>query len=296
MIKREQNLTKYLAGWEVDFEDMEEAKRFLQTHAVDRKGFDFFKTVNFALELKMTKQGTIDCFEYQPGGYIKKKAEDIRLPDIDWEEHKLFFLKKSTVGQHAVGGEKPPGLELPYHPNLKTSFQYMGCIDGTDPYFQWVDTPELHILFPVYECNFGIYLDWNEPNHPVVLNPETFDPAWWDESVEGYENVVFESTRYVSTTEIDMKPFENAATPDDILVCGIPIWIQYPEIPVCPKTNETMKYVCAINSDNEIKIKSSCRVKNLPFSDEYLCFGDYGKLFVFYHPDSKIMHVNIQCG
>lgn len=296
MIKREENLARYLAGWEVNFEDTEEAKRFLQTHAVDRKGFEFFKAVNFALELKVTNEGKIACFEYQPGGNVEKKADDIRLPDIEWEEHRVFFLKKSLEGRHVVGGEKPPSLELPRHPNLKTCFQYIGCIDGTDPYFQWVKISKLHILFPVYECSFGIYLDWNEPNRPIVLNPETFDPAWWGGSVEGYENVVFELTRYSSTPEVDMKPFENATTPDDILVCGVPIWIQYPEIPVCPKSNETMKYVCAINSDCEIRIKEGCQTKNLPFSDEYLCFGDYGKLYVFYHPDSKIMHVHMQFG
>lgn len=296
MIKREQNLPKYLGGWEVDFDNTEEARRFLQIHVVDRKGFEFFKAVNFALELKMTDQGTVACFEYQPGGYVEKKADNIQLPDIEWKQHKVFFLTKDVHGRHIIGGEKPSGLELPRHHNLKTSFQYIGCIDGTDPYFQWMNTPRLHILFPVYECNLGIYLDWNDPNHPIVLNPETFDPSWWDGASEGYENVVFEPTRYSSTTEINMKPFENAATPDDILVCGVPIWIQYPEIPVCPKTNETMKYVCAINSDREIRIKAGCQTKNLPFSDEYLCLGDYGKLFVFYHPDSKIMHMGIQFG
>jgi len=296
MIKRNDNPSKYLAGYEVSFENVEEAKRFLQTHAVDRKGFEFLKAVNFALELKTTEEGKIACFGYEPGGYVEKKADDIRLPDIEWQEHSLFFLKKSLRGRHVVGGEKPPGLELPDHPDLKTSFQYIGCIEGTDPYFQWMKIPKLHILFPVYECNFGIYLDWNEPNRPIILNPQTFNAAWWDESVAGYENVVFESTRYSSTGEVDMKPFENAGTPDDILVCGVPIWIQYPEIPVCPKTGETMRYVCAINSDHEIRIKAGCQTKALPFSDEYLCFGDYGKLYVFYHPDSKIMHVNIQFG
>ena len=296
MTKNELNLPKYLAGCEVYFDDPEQTQRFLQTHAVDYAGFEFFKTVNFALELIRTEKGSITCLKHSVGRYVEKKADNVRLPDIEWQEHKLFFLIKDRHGRHILGVEKPASLELPRHPKLKTCFQYIGCIDGTDPYFDWLNTPKLDILFPVYECNFGIYLDWSAPNRPVILNPETFDPSWWEETMKGHDNVVFESTKYSSTSEVDLKPFEDAATPDHILVCGVPIWIQYPEIPVCPRTNETMKYVCAVNSDSEIKIKPDSQIKNLPFSNEYLCFGDYGKLFVFYHPDSKIMHVSTQFG
>jgi hypothetical protein len=289
------NFPLYLAGYEVDFNKTEEARRFLETHVVDREGFEFLRKVNAALELKENIDGSITCFEHSVGRCVKKMADNICLPEVELKEHKLFFLMKSASGRHIIGGQKPTDLEFPHHPKLKTSFQYIGCIDGSDPYFQWIKTPMLHILFTMYECNNGIYLDWSEPNHPRVLNPDTFDPAWWIDGTEGYD-VVFEATRYCSAPEVEQKAFENMGTPDNVLVCGVPIWIQYPEIPVCPKTNETMKFVCSVNSDKEIRVIPEKRDKNLPFAGEYLCFGDWGKLYVFYHPVSKIMHIGSQFG
>lgn len=291
MTKDEHVFPKYLAGWEVNFENTEVTRRFLQTQAVSYEGFEFFKRVHLALELRKTAQGTIACFKHADRD-VEKVADNVELPDIQWEEHDVFFLKKCEHGRHVIGGEKPPGLQLPTHPNLTTPFQYIGCIDGTDSYFDWLKTPKLHLLFPVYECNFGVYLDWSDPNRPIILNPETFDPAWWNDEMEGIETVVFDPTSYCTTTEIDIESYENKET-DDVLLCGAPLWYQSPEIPVCPKTNETMKYVCTVNSDREIRITSR-QTGSLPFSRDYLCFGDCGWLFVFYHPDSKIMHVNAQ--
>ena len=64
---------------------------------------------------------------------------DFLLPVTDWKEHKLFFLEKSAGGKHVLGGKRPKELVLPAHERMKTPFQYLGSIDGTDPLFSWME-------------------------------------------------------------------------------------------------------------------------------------------------------------
>jgi hypothetical protein len=282
------NFPRYLGGREVNFGDKEATSRFLQTQALTYRGFRFFKRVHLALELRKTSQGTISCLEHADRR-VREVGSNINLPDVEWEEHEVFFLVKCEQGPHTIGGEKPRVLQMPTHPSLKTPFQYIGCIDGSDPYFTWLGVPQLHIIFPVYECNYGIYLDWTNPFAPMILNPQTFDPAW---DIKVAESMSYEPVHYCTTQEIDVEFFENNS--DDKLLCGVPIWYQAPDIPVCPRTGEVLKYVCTINSDHQIKIKQQYQIENLPCLVDHLCFGDHGWLFVFYHPGSKIMHVQSQ--
>jgi hypothetical protein len=55
-----------------------------------------------------------------------------------------------------------------------------------------------------------------------------------------------------------------------------------------------MKFVCIINSDSWIEIVNKDLSRGLPFSDEYLCFGDHGHLFIFFNPESKVLYANWQ--
>ena len=282
------NFPRYLGGREVNFKDKEATCGFLQTQALTYRGFQFFKRAHFALELRKTSQGNISCFEHA-GTQVKEVGSNVDLPDVGWEEHEVFFLVKCEQGPHTIGGEKPGDLQMPTHSNLRTHFQYIGRIDGSDPYFTWLGVPQLHIIFPVYECNYGIYLDWTNPFAPTILNPETFDPAW---EIRVAEGMSYEMVRYCTTQEIDIELFENGS--DDILLCGVPLWYQAPNIPICPRTGEVLKYVCTVNSDHSIKVKQHNQTESLLSCTDHLCFGDHGWLFVFYHPGSKIMHVQSQ--
>lgn len=71
-------------------------------------------------------------------------------------------------------------------------------------------------------------------------------------------------------------------------LCGVPLWLQAPEIPVCPRSGKVMQFVVAIQSDSEHIIVEPTGTKNLPFGN-YLIFGDEGILYVFYQPESKVL-------
>jgi len=103
--------------------------------------------------------------------------------------------------------------------------------------------------------------------------------------------VIFNEQRFSIETQIDFNNYDS--NQESNLICGVPMWYQAPDIPICPKTGEVMQFVCTINSDSSIDLKDKSGIENLPFGD-YLIFGDYGNLFVFFHPDSKVMYLNIQ--
>lgn len=284
-------LIRYLAGWEIDFDDKDAVTSFLQVQGVNKQSFNFFKDVQAALELKMDGYIATEIFKHEldESELIETNVE---LPLLEWNEHEVFFLEKNLNGHHKIGGSIPNELMMPTHNNLKTKFHYIGTINGLDPKFTWLGLEKLNIIYPLNECNTGIFLDYSEPEKPKILNPETFNDAWYDPELDNFNRVEFLETRY---TTIDIKNTDLFIDNDELLICGVPLWYQNPEIPICPKTNEVMKFVCTINSDSEIKLiqnNNSEKVK-LVFGD-YLCFGDYGHLFVFYNPNSKVLHLNAQ--
>ena len=278
---------KYLAGWEVNWDDSEFVEAFLVTQGVDKKGFDFFKKVQSGLELHLEGNKLIRCFEHWERGK-KLDAELINLPISSWEEHEIFFLEKSNKGLHRIGGVLPEGLILPTHDKLKTPFQYIGTIDSSDKYFRWLPMPKFHIIYPVYECNFGVFLDYSNPNEPRIIEPVTFDPAWYEVGMEKI-TPIFSETRFTTTERWNPERFENNGQ----LLCGVPLWYQAPEVPRNPITGKVMKYICTINSDTEIKI-TNYESNREYIRDDYLIFADMGHLYVFFDPDTKIAHFQIQ--
>ncbi|BAE85632.1 hypothetical protein [Desulfitobacterium hafniense] len=279
---------KYFGGWEVDFEDKTRLRFFLLVHGTDKKGFDFFKKVQSALEFQISGNRLHQAFVCSREGKTRI-AENIDLPIAGWEEHPVFYLTKQKKGPHKLGGDKPAGLVLPASEDMRTPFQYLGTIDGSDPHFQWLGVPKLNIVYPLYECNFGIFLDYSDPQQPQILNPETFSDAWYTGEIPKgiqFTEVHFESKDH--TERLTAAQFEES---DDYLICGVPLWYQMPEVPCCPKTGDVMRFVCTINSDDSIKVVNR---ENRAIPDDYLIFGDHGNLFVFYHPESKVLHLNAQ--
>lgn len=280
---------KYLAGWELNFDNQVEASNYLLTHGVDKKGFKFFKNVQGAIELLIKGNIISKLYKHDEMG-TELDGKNIDLPVMEWDDHKVFFLKKSKVGNHVMGGKKPVDLELPSSQNLKTPFQYIGSIDGIDPLFSWIGIPKLHIIYPIYECNMGMFLDYSDPLKPIIIS-ETFSDDWYDGNMDDIGVIEFAETKYETTENINNDDFVNS---DELLLCGVPLWYQAPEIPVCPSTHKAMKFVCTINSDSDIEVINKDMSRGLPFSNEYFCFGDHEHLFIFFNPESKVLYANWQ--
>jgi hypothetical protein len=287
------NESRFLGIGEIDFNDSDQLTRILLIHGVDRNGFKLFSKLQTATELVIKDNRIIQAIQYSDRE--KKRLNlNIELPISEWRDRKVFYLHKNTLGTHTIGGPKPAKFEIPSHSVLKSPFIYLATIDGTDPQFDWMELDKLHISYPIHEGVFQIFLDYHNPEAPSIINPEVFDYSWLEDSAQGADKVEYILQSYKVLLDFNINEINAEDNQDDYLQCGVPLWHQYPQIPVCPKSGKVMQYVTTINSDRKINLKNTNGIENLPFTDDYLIFGDYGNLFVFYEPASKVMHLNMQ--
>ncbi len=215
------------------------------------------------------------------------------MPINDWLDRRIFFLHKNENGIHTIGGEKPADFQIPSCDKIKSPFVYVGTTDSSDLHFKWLNIGKLHISYPVSEGAFKVFLDYENPNSPKIINPETFEYSWVTGDAKGLDKIEYEKSNYAVIDELDFSDSERYMD-DYHLMCGIPLWYQYPEIPISPKNGKVMSFVTTINSDRSIKIRNSEMLENLPFNTDYLIFGDYGHLYVFYEPESKVLYMDVQ--
>lgn len=282
----------YIAGSNIDFSDSDDLRAFMYIHRTDEAGFEFYKKntagVKLIVEDGIIKEYSAHYISYEGDEIEEKKSLNVKLPKGDYPIHTLAFLERDIYGTHRIGGNKPNDFVLPIHAVLNNPFIYLGSIDTNDSHFRWMGLPVFHLAFPFHECNFGLFVDYSDLFKPILLNPENLDDAWFRSIGKLPENLEFEEHKFSITTKPDAhKYFE---TSEYLSVC-IPHWNQLPAIPTCPKTGELMQFVCEIKSDDAIKIKDFPTELKI---DNYLIFGDYGNLYVFFHPESKIAHYYMQ--
>jgi hypothetical protein len=273
--------TRYFGGWEVYFENKGNTIDFLTTHGVDLDGFQFFKDVQSALEFEIEGNKLIKGYKHNQN---EKKLlwENIKLPVVDWNDHKVFLLEKDPLGVHTIGGSKPKELVLPTHPALLSPFQYIGTLDCTDPLFNWINIEKLHIVFPIYDLNNGIFLNYSNPIQPEIIEPIEF----FDDSYEKY-HIEYEQVNFKTSNVLDVNKYLD----EDALLCGVPLWYQFPHVPKCPISKKPMSFICSIKSDSNIKVIDT---GDLPARDDFLIFGDMSHLMLFYNPDTKILFAKIE--
>ncbi len=282
--------SRYIAGWEIDFNDRLELTKILLTQGVDLASFNLFTQMQSGMELIIKANKIVEVIEHSNGKKECSKNTNIPIPIMNWPNRKLFFLEKALNGSHSVGGQNPNNFTLPSHEGLNSPFIYLCTINGKDQLFKWLNIDLLHISYPIYEGAFELFLDYENPSAPKIMNPETFTYSWQDNTVNFSQNPHFLKHTYSIVKDIKLENIE--LNNDDFLICGVPMWYQYPQIPTCPKTNKIMRFVATINSDPDLKI-SNHEMKGVGFGD-YLSFGDHGNLYIFYEPDSKVMHLNMQ--
>ncbi len=282
--------SRYIAGWEIDYDDPVELAKILLTQGVDKDGFYMFREMQGSTELVITGEQITEVIKHSAAG-TELRNINCPLPIHDWRDRSAFYLHKDPEGTHTIGGRKPAQFQLPTCDRLQSPFIYFATIDGSDPMFEWMHIDKLHIAYPIYEGCFEVFLDYSEPNAPVVMNPEIFDYSWIDDNVKGVDRVEYIKQHYKATENFAVKNVE--ANRDDYLLSGVPLWYQHPHIPTCPRTGKLMSFVTTINSNLYLGLQDSRGIEQLPFG-HHLTFGDHGHLYVFYHPESKVLHLNVQ--
>lgn len=276
----------YLSGWEVKLDNSICCENFIATHITDEKTAE---EMGIYIELIFENEKLVEAFEYWEGEKRNRPIEEdeigLKIPKNKLNKNVAF--SKSAFGFHQIGGELPTDFQMPDN-NCIVPFQYLGYFDNKDKDFDWLPF-RLHLVCPIF-LNFNkVFLDYSIPNYPKLINRDEIDELETNEdNVNKQTEIVYEQYRF---SVADAPPYNC-----ELVSGGIPAWIQYPDVPICPKTNKMMKFLCQLSS-GELSVKRTnvvpSQYKHCRTHKELHFWGD-GNLYVFFEPSSKVVCFIIQ--
>jgi hypothetical protein len=293
---------QYTFGASINLYEENKFRDFVNTHGIFEDEFELARYVDIG-NLKII---------YENGALVQIREIDelnnhsrILTPNskeftyFQNDKHRINYLVKSnSVTNNYLGGDKPDNFKLPTNPRIKTPFQYLGKISKCDNNFGWLPFNELHLIYPLFSGIIGhLYLDYSDPFAPEIIDRNLFSETYYGEmDLNGVHKF---SKIYLTTKSI--KRIENL---EDLVfdywhlgMSGVPFWIQAPDIPRCPITGNLMKFVCQINSSDEIQVQESNLKSEVSYFENVnknLKFWGSGELFIFLEPNSKIVSYLIQ--
>lgn len=278
----------YLKDWhKIPFNGNQEYEKFVKTQITDKETLE--NSFN-GYKLIFENGKLIKIFDYEDGEYTEKELSEneigLKLPKYGL--NKFYKIVEDELGFHQLGGEVPEGFQIPENDCI-VPFQYLGYFDNKDKNFDWIKF-RLHLICPIF-LNIGmVYIDYTNPNKPVIINRKEVEKAdtAYDDDLNKSSEIVFNSIKFSVT--------EAKTDTSSIGYCGIPEWIQHPQIPLCPKSNKIMKFVCQLEGGVTAN-RTNVNPKRESWRDFYevLNFWCGGKLFVFLEPDTKVACYFMQC-
>jgi hypothetical protein len=277
---------RFLAGWEVNLDGQEHCESFIETQITTQQ---IAESLYAHIELTYNQEGILsDAVKKDNDGNSEELIirSDIRLKD--YRINKIINFYPDENGLNHIGGVQPADFEIPAN-KCPGSFQFLGRISNQSIGFNWLPF-DLNLICPIYLDIDKVWLDYSKPNSPLIINLEeinrlstAYDDLKADSFIE-YEQVNF------STKEENQIAFQLGYS-------GIPNWVQFADIPRCPKTNRTMRFVCQLLSDDLVKTaRTNIKPANGSYEQyfEKMNFWGDGDLFVFFEPESKVACYLIQ--
>ncbi len=283
--------SQYLAGFEVQLDGGKHCNSFIKTQLIDKeiaKNLDSYVELNFdsddlLIDAKLYSDGVRETSGHWFDNL--KISEAIgKLKFRDLKSNQPYELEESDTGLSHLGGEIPEDFKVPDN-KCPGSFQYLGKLSNEDQAFNWLPF-ELHLICPIYLDIDKVWIDYNDPQNPKIINKEEIENAGTAyDDLKDDSFVIFEQKKF-RTIEVSEYGF-----------AGVPGWIQYPEIPTCPKSKKTMRFLCQMGDYMSVKV-SKTNVN--PEDDWYkhyfeeMNFWGSGDLYVFFEPETKIACYFIQ--
>lgn len=223
----------YLAGTEVILNGNRDCENFIATQITNKATVE---SIDYGLELVFEHDKLIEAYKYEYGEKQKLSlsGREKGLQYQEFKENKILQMMEDQNGPHQLGGEPPVKFEFPDNDCI-VPFQYLGFLSDTDPHFNWLPFTLL-LTCPIY-LNIGkVFLDYSNPYKPVIINRAEVEKAdtSFAEDLNRDSEIVFNAMRFSLS---EARSFEEPGH------SGIPCWIQNPEIPVCPKTGNRMKFL-----------------------------------------------------
>jgi len=277
----------YLAGWEAEFNGDEQCQKFLETQIIDK---ETAYNVWSSIELIFKNGKLLKAYNIEEGDRTERTLKPI---EIGFEFQKLkvnqiYNLNQVTSSDSYLGGEIPKEFNIPKF-DFNAPFQYLGKFSKTEEAFNWLPF-DLHIAAPIY-LNFDkLFIDYSDPLNPQVFNIEELKQT--DNSYEDLKQnseIVFEKIFITTKKEKGFGGIGHTSVPN---------WIQYPDIPTCPKSKKTMKLLCQLTYDGiDLKTKRTNVQPKEKWYNQYfekMNFWGDGDLYIFFEPESKMMCFIIQ--
>ncbi len=278
---------QYLVGWEVNLDGKEHCKSFIETQLTNKETAEnrfshIILTYNDDdfLESAISKD--------QDGNNKELIIKDDQIKYEDLRINKLLGFEKNENGENWIGGVLPSDFLIPKN-SCPGSFQYLGKLSHKSNAFNWLPF-DINLICPIYLDLDKIWLDYAEPNAPKILNLEEVNAL-----TTAYDDL--KSDSFIEYKQVHFSTNENNEIGFGIGFTGIPNWIQYPDIPRCPKTQKTMRFLCQLQSNDDIQTNKT-NIKTVDdwykkYFEKMNFWGD-GDLFVFFEPESKIACYMIQ--
>jgi hypothetical protein len=275
----------FLAGWEVYLNGDQQCENFIATQITNKATI---QKLYRGIELIFENNKLIKAYTYKEGNREDRelKSDELGLTYKENEENRILQLVEDKNGLHQLGGEIPNDFQLPEN-NCVVPFQYLGYIDNADENFNWLPF-KMHLTCPIFLNIGNVFLDYANANKPTIINRDEVEKAdtSYGDDLNQHSEIVFNEMKF---SFIEKEEFSGTGH------SGFPNWIQYPHIPMCPKSGKRMKFLCQLNGGVNAK-----RTNVEPHDEswrryyEELNFWEDGDLFVFFEPTSKVACYFIQ--
>lgn len=282
----------FLEGWEVKLNGDQQCYRFLETQAISE---ELALTSTDALELVFEDNRLVEKYNWQYGDRSKLELDESEsaFQYYPVTPNEMYLVNQTDSGFSHLGGELPEGFKLPKF-DSKPSFQYLGTLSPQTSGLEWLPF-DFNLTVPIYGSFTQLFIDYSDPTSPKVLNESDYlNSDYEDERVKHDSELIFEKV-FISSEKLEEMP--------EILhgiagILGIPEWIQNPDIPKCPKSGKTMKFVIQLGFGLEVGLQRT----NIELPEEgyfadllgRMNFWADGNLFVFLNPDTKMACYLIQ--
>lgn len=276
-----------MAGWSVEFNGDEQCQKFLETQVIDKETAN---SISSSIDLVFKNSKLVKAYDNDDGFKTERELNESEI-GFEFQELKpnsIFNIRQIPKSESYLGGEIPDEFSIPEF-EFNAPFQYLGKFSKSDEAFSWLPF-DLHLAAPIY-LNFDkLYLDYADPLNPKVINVEelrktnnSFD------DLKPNSEIVYEQV-FIKT--------EKSNNFGGLGHTGVPNWIQHPDIPTCPKSKKTMKFLCQLSYDGlDVKTKrTNVKLKN-EWDEQYfekLNFWGDGDLFIFFEAQSKVVCFLIQ--
>lgn len=277
--------------------DIDETDRMHEILSYSRISKSSAENSEFAMKLIYENGVAIKLYEIEEGEYCEEFKVRFSDKPISYKDYRINDLRRIITnenGNHYFGGIFPDDFVKPDNPTLGPLI-YLGQLKcSIDKYFEWTNIPNIHLVCPIHADFDIIYLDYSTPNKPKLIDvkqPQPISTAYDD--LKPTDIIEFEKT----PISFEKPKLELVEEESYLGSSGAPRWVQNEEIPKCPKSGKSMKFLLSIDTNEQVALKySNVEIKDESMRNYIESFNFWcdGELFIFIEPETKTIAYFIQ--